>query len=482
MKRLLHPFVIMPLVALLAVGVWWFVIRDDSSTTNASSSTNPAAAMPTSQVADVTLGTMNQTVSAEGTVAAADTDDLSFESSGTVTAVNVKAGDTVTAGQVLATIDSTELAAAVTSAESDVADAKAKLADDQDASASDEQIAADLAKVATAGDTLTNAQTALSGAQLVASFDGTVASVNLTVGEELANGGTGGTTLTGTATGSGQSPTAASSSGSGSGASAFGGSSSSNSSSSSTSTAQIQVVSTGRYEVSVTIGTSDISKIQTGQTVDLTVSTSSASRRTFGGFGGFPGGGALPGASASSGASASGSSGSSGSQSTTGQSSTTNRSGATATGTVTDVSKVATTTSGVAGYTVKVGFDGDATKFFVGTTVTADVVIEKRDNVLQVSSRAITTDDTGSYVEVSKDGTATGATEQRTVTTGLTANGMTEITSGLKEGEKVVITFQNPFANRTAAGQTGTGQTGQLPGAPTGASGATEAQTTRTGS
>lgn len=481
MKRLLHPFVIMPLVALLAVGVWWFVIRDDASTTNASSTTNSAAAIPTSQVAEVTLGDMNQTVSAEGTVAAADTDDLSFESSGTVTAVNVKAGDTVTAGQVLATIDSTELAAAVTSAESDVADAKAKLADDQDASASDEQIAADLAKVATAGDTLAKAQTALAGAQLVATLDGTVASVNLTVGEELANGGTGGTTLTGTATGSGQSPTGASSASSGSGASAFGGSSSSNSSSSSTSTAQIQVVSTGRYEVSVTIGTSDISKIQTGQAVDLTVSTSSASRRTFGGFGGFPGGGALPGASASGTASAS--SGSSGSQSSTGQSGgTTNRSGASATGTVTDVSKVATTSSGVAGYTVKVGFDGDATKFFVGTTVTADVVIEKRDNVLQVSSRAITTDDTGSYVEVSKDGTATGATEQRTVTTGLTANGMTEITSGLKEGEKVVITFQNPFANRTAAGQTGTGQTGQLPGAPTGASGATEAQTTRTGS
>ena len=39
-------------------------------------------------------------------VAAAQTDNLSFTSPGTVTAVNVKAGDTVTTGQVLATIDS----------------------------------------------------------------------------------------------------------------------------------------------------------------------------------------------------------------------------------------------------------------------------------------------------------------------------------------------------------------------------------------
>ena len=40
-----------------------------------------------------------------------------FTASGTVTAVNVKAGDKVTAGQVLATVDSAELQSAVTSAE-----------------------------------------------------------------------------------------------------------------------------------------------------------------------------------------------------------------------------------------------------------------------------------------------------------------------------------------------------------------------------
>ncbi len=86
---------------------------------------------------------MSETVSAEGTVAAAETDDLSFAASGTVTAVNVKAGDTVTAGQVLATIDSAELESDVAAANATVAEAKAKLADDEDAGASDEQLAAD---------------------------------------------------------------------------------------------------------------------------------------------------------------------------------------------------------------------------------------------------------------------------------------------------------------------------------------------------
>jgi macrolide-specific efflux system membrane fusion protein len=51
-------------------------------------------------------------------------------------------------------------------------------------------------------------------------------------------------------------------------------------------------------------------------------------------------------------------------------------------------------------------------------------------------------------VTVSKN----GSTESRTVTTGLTAGGMTEITSGLQAGEQVVITFPSFGGNRTANG------------------------------
>ena len=79
----------------------------------------------------------------------------------------------------------------------------------------------------------------------------------------------------------------------------------------------------------------------------------------------------------------------------------------------------------------KGSFTGATDQFYVGSSVTADIVTAERTDVLQVPTRAVSTDDTGSSVTVSTDGTADGATETRSVTIGLTASGMTEITSGL---------------------------------------------------
>lgn len=85
--------------------------------------------------------------------------------------------------------------------------------------------------------------------------------------------------------------------------------------------------------------------------------------------------------------------------------------------------------------------------------------------MVQVSSLAITTNDTGSTVTVATDGTTTGPTETRTVTTGITANGNTEITSGLKAGEKVVITINRPSGFSPPAGFRPGGEGGLQPGA-----------------
>jgi multidrug efflux pump subunit AcrA (membrane-fusion protein) len=51
----------------------------------------------------------------------------------------------------------------------------------------------------------------------------------------------------------------------------------------------------------------------------------------------------------------------------------------------------------------------------------------------------VTTTNGRSTVTVAVDGTASGATETRTVKTGLTANGEVEITKGLKAGDKVIV-------------------------------------------
>ena len=134
----------------------------------------------------MTRGALSNTVSAQGTVAAAQTDDLSFSSAGTVTAVNVKAGDTVTAGQVLATIDSASLQSSVASAASTLAKAQATLSDDEASGASSDQITADQTTRHSPPPTRSPGRgQSLAGASLVATFDGTVSSVDLTVGEQL---------------------------------------------------------------------------------------------------------------------------------------------------------------------------------------------------------------------------------------------------------------------------------------------------------
>ncbi|MFA7266008.1 MAG: biotin/lipoyl-binding protein, partial [Candidatus Nanopelagicales bacterium] len=97
----------------------------------------------TARNVSVTTGSMQETVSASGTVAAKSTEDLNFSVSGEVVTVNVKQGDTVRKNDVLARIDSASLRAQVAQAEASVASAESKLASDQDADASSAQLNAD---------------------------------------------------------------------------------------------------------------------------------------------------------------------------------------------------------------------------------------------------------------------------------------------------------------------------------------------------
>jgi multidrug efflux pump subunit AcrA (membrane-fusion protein) len=443
-RRWQDPNVLGVLVLVLAVAafaIWWFLVRSTGSSS--------AAATPTDQVVAATSGDLSRTVSATGTVAAAQQASLSFGSAGTVTAVNVKAGDTVTTGEVLATIDPVQLQAAVSSAQSGVASAEAKLSDDRAAGASSTQISADDASLTSANDALTSAQSDLAGASLVATFDGTVASVNLSAGEQLGSGGNGATTATGSGSGSGQS---SSSLGSGSG-NGFGGNN--NSSSSSTANGQIELVSSGHYTVSLGVGSSDIAQVAAGQSATLTV-TNAVTNRGFGGFARlFGGGGATNGGGNGNGGNGNGGNGNGGNGTQNGGGAT----GATATGTVTDVGRVATASSGVASYPVTITFDAPATQFFVGATVTGAIDVATVHNAVQVPSRAVTTDTNGrSTVQVATDGTAGGARQTRVVTTGLVTGGETQIVSGLRAGESVVIaapTFPGFAGNRTGTGGTG---------------------------
>ena len=69
------------------------------------------------RTATATLGTVPQSLSLTGNLPPLGESDLNFGSAGRVTAVNVQPGQSVTAGQVLATIDTTSLSAALTQAQ-----------------------------------------------------------------------------------------------------------------------------------------------------------------------------------------------------------------------------------------------------------------------------------------------------------------------------------------------------------------------------
>jgi len=103
-------------------------------------SSTPTGLVVTTQVVKVTTGTIKQTVATSGTIEPASQASLNFAVSGTVDAVNVKAGQTVTTGQVLATVGTTALQADLDSAQAQLTSAEAHLSSDQSSGASTAQI------------------------------------------------------------------------------------------------------------------------------------------------------------------------------------------------------------------------------------------------------------------------------------------------------------------------------------------------------
>ncbi len=112
--RLLRPSVVIPVVVVVVGGAVWIGLRAGRGT---AATTTTAV---TSQLFTVSPTTLAQTVSATGTIAPAETENLSFAVAGTVTAVKVAAGQSVKQGQVLATVSSAALESAVAASASDL--------------------------------------------------------------------------------------------------------------------------------------------------------------------------------------------------------------------------------------------------------------------------------------------------------------------------------------------------------------------------
>jgi multidrug efflux pump subunit AcrA (membrane-fusion protein) len=119
-----------------------------------------SAAATQYRTAAATLGTVTQSLSLTGNLASLGGTDLNFGSAGKVAAVNVQPGQTVRAGQVLATLDTSSLQAALTQSQATLASAQAKLSLDQ-AGPTAQSLSQSQASVRTAQSQLQSAQTAL---------------------------------------------------------------------------------------------------------------------------------------------------------------------------------------------------------------------------------------------------------------------------------------------------------------------------------
>lgn len=105
-------------------------------------------------------------------------------------------------------------------------------------------------------------------------------------------------------------------------------------------------------------------------------------------------------------------------------------------GTVSSVGAVASTnTSGAAVFPVVVEVTGNRKDLWSGTSADLSIVVSQRTDVLTVPTQAVESDDGQAYVTVVVDGTE----ERRDIEIGEAPGASTEVTSGLEEGDTVVV-------------------------------------------
>lgn len=101
----------------------------------------PAGTVVQAETVRVSRGALVATIESSGSVAAAQSLDLAFQTSGVVAEVLVQQGDVVRAGQPLARLDDRDLRLSVSSAEAGLASAQARLEQSLDGNATPQQIA-----------------------------------------------------------------------------------------------------------------------------------------------------------------------------------------------------------------------------------------------------------------------------------------------------------------------------------------------------
>ena len=315
------------------------------------------------QVVSVTTGNMQQAESTTGTIEPAQQADLDFAVSGQVTAVDVSVGQTVTAGEALATVAPTALQATADAAQASLTSVQARLASDQADGASTSQILSDEAAVTSAQSQVNSAQVDLADATLTSTIAGAVASVDLTVGQQVAGSGTG-----------------------------------ADDDPSSDTTSQVVVISTDSFKVNTTVDDTQVGKVAVGD--QAVIIPTNATTRVY--------------------------------------------------GTVGSVGQIASGSSGVASFPVVIDVTGTPSGLHAGASASVSIIVQQLDDVVEVPTAAITYDNGKATVIVTEGGRHVPTA----IATGQTSDGYTQVTSGVKAGDKIVekvVTFTGtPAAGKGA--------------------------------
>jgi hypothetical protein len=125
--------------------------------------------------------------------------------------------------------------------------------------------------------------------------------------------------------------------------------------------------------------------------------------------------------------------------------------GTTVAGVVSEVDLASTVSSGVVSYGVQISLTSPPANLRLGQSGNVTITTSSKQNVLRLSSTAITTLGRTKTVTV-QHGTADQIV---TVTTGVTGNGFTEITSGLTSGETVLLPSATTSTSTLLGGNTG---------------------------
>ncbi|SNY48981.1 efflux RND transporter periplasmic adaptor subunit [Paractinoplanes atraurantiacus] len=226
-------------VALVAGGFWAYQTLSGSDSTPAANASARTMAVQT--------GTVTKTVTADGTLESGSTASASFVTGGTVTAINVKVGDKVTKGQVLAKVDPAEAQRSLDAANADLDAAQDSLTRAEDAGSDTSSAENEVEQAELAVD---EAEAGVTGTVLKAPMAGTVTAVNGTLGSS--SSGTG------------------SSSSSAGGGQQGGGATSSSSASSSSSSGFIDIADLTKLQVTASFAEADATKLKEKQAAEVT--------------------------------------------------------------------------------------------------------------------------------------------------------------------------------------------------------------------